>query len=104
MTRMRNCSNCEELPERFNIGSLREYRAVILQLIEFTNRGTLVLEYADFPLREMLKTPIPGDSAEHYFRCSACRRTFRLSADTFHGGASWTPDPRPPPSRMRESG
>lgn len=87
---MASCSKCDGFAERFNIGSLREYLDIVRQLIEIVNQGTFFLVRASCPLQDMFNTPMPGDIISHDFRCLMCEREFRLSADTYHGGASWT--------------
>lgn len=32
-----------------------------------------------------------GDVIRHDFQFGVCGREYELSADTYHGGASWTP-------------
>src|SRR5216684_2539964 len=94
---MDSCPKCDGFSQRFNIGSLRDYRDIVRQLIEVVNQGTFFLVHASCPLQDVLKTPVPGDSIFHKFQCFACGRTFQLDADTYHGRASWTVGDLPKP-------
>jgi hypothetical protein len=87
---MAACLSCDGFSQRFNISDLREYQNIIRQLIEAVNQGTFLLVQASCPLPDMLSTPFPGDVISHEFQCFACGRAFQLSADTYHGHASWT--------------
>ena len=87
---MASCPMCDGFSERFNIPTLREYQDFVRQLIEIVSQGTLLLVHADCPLQDMLNGPFPRDSSSHDFQCFACGRTFHLSADTYHGHATWT--------------
>jgi hypothetical protein len=95
---MPNCSICDGFSERFNIPNLREYQEIVKQLFEIVNHGTFLLINGTCPLEDMLKTPLPGDSVSHNFQCFACGRKFELSADTYHGGASWNVGDLPEPA------
>jgi len=88
---MSGCPKCREFSGRFNIASPREYLEIVRQRIDAVNRGAFVLVHASCPLADLFKTPWPGDCITHEFRCAACGRSFELSADPYHGGASWTP-------------
>jgi hypothetical protein len=87
---MASCPKCDGFSQRFNIGSLREYRDLVRQLIEIVNQGTFFLTRASCPLQDVFNTPMPGDSIHHEFQCLMCGRAFHLGADTYHGHASWT--------------
>jgi hypothetical protein len=94
---MAQCPKCDGFSQRFNILDLGEYQDIVRQLIEVVNQGTFLLVHASCPLQDMLKTPLPGDVIYHNFQCFACGRSFQLSADTYHGGASWTIGDLPKP-------
>ena len=94
---MSSCPKCDGFSQRFNIGSLREYRDIVRQLIEIVNQGTFFLMRASCPLQDVFNTPVPGDTILHDFQCTACGRAFLLGADTYHGNASWTVGESPKP-------
>jgi hypothetical protein len=95
---MAACSRCDEFSERLNIAGPREYQNIIRQLIEVVNQGTFLLAHASCPLEDMLGTTWPGDIVSHQFQCFACGRVFELSADTYHGHATWTVGEPPKPA------
>ena len=94
---MASCPKCDGFSQRFNILDLREYQDIVRQLIAVVNQGTFLLVHASCPLRDMLKTPLPGDTMFHNFQCFACGRAFQLLSDTYHGGVSWTIGDLPKP-------
>lgn len=85
------CSKCDRFQERLNFSSLSEYLHIVRELIQVVKEGTLTLTRADCRLEEMFETPMPGDVICHEFQCTNCGRRFTLSADTYHGSASWMP-------------
>ncbi len=85
------CVKCDGFQERVNFGSVSEYLHMVRELIQVVNEGTLKLVRSDCRLEEMFETPRPGDVISHEFQCTNCGRHFTLSADTYHGGASWMP-------------
>ena len=89
------CRKCDGFSERFNIPNLREYQNIVRKLIDTVNQGNLLLVRASCPLLDMLQTDIPGDVVSHDFQCGACARMFHLTADTYHGHASWTVENAP---------
>jgi hypothetical protein len=44
---------------------------------------------ADCPLEDMFKTPMPGDTIVHEFRCAGCGALFELYANTWNGRNCW---------------
>jgi hypothetical protein len=68
--------NCDGFAQRRNFDSLRDYCAIVRQLIELVARGRFMLVKASCPLEDMLGTPLPGDVIFHDFQCVDCRRCF----------------------------
>src|SRR5262245_18466676 len=93
--KMTKCSGCSGCAERLIFGTSREYRDIVRQLIELVNQGRFLLVHASCPLQDMFNTPMPGDCIVHDFQCITFGRAFQLFADTYHGGASWTPEDVP---------
>jgi hypothetical protein len=85
------CAKCEGFSERLNLEHPHEYQAIAQQLIEVVEQGTFVIVRATCPLKELFGPQWPGDVIEHEFRCVTCGRRYELSADTYHGHASWSP-------------
>ena len=92
---MDQCAKCEGLYERFNIASPEEYKDVTRQLIGMVRRGSLAIVKASCPLEDILNPQWPDDIITHDFKCTACGRSFHLSADTYHDNASWESHDRP---------
>jgi len=99
---MNSCPKCSGFSQRLNIHTPSEYQDIVRQLIEIVGQGTFSLIRADCPLEEILEPIWPGDSLVHEFQCFMCDRKFTLSADTYHGHASWTPA-LPPESQNNPS-
>jgi hypothetical protein len=85
------CAKCEGFSECINFEGPGEYRDIARQLIKLVDQETFVLVKADCPLADLFNAQRPGDVLEHDFRCAACGRMYKLSADTYHGSASWKP-------------
>jgi hypothetical protein len=85
------CAKCGGFSERINFNHSDEYRNIARQLIEVVAQGTFQIVQEDCPLQDLFKPVWPGDVLEHTFRCTTCSRSYRLSADTYHGHASWSP-------------
>jgi hypothetical protein len=79
-----------------NFRSAREYLDLARQLIEIVGQGTFRIVKGDCPLEDLFKSPMPGDIVSHEFECFACGQKFSLSADTYHGNASWQAEPTNP--------
>jgi hypothetical protein len=86
---MDHCPTCEGISDRFNIPGPGEYKELARQLIGMVSRGALVAVKASCPLEDIFKPKWPSDIVTHDFQCTACRRTFHLFADTYHGRGSW---------------
>ena len=77
-----------------NFREPREYRDIARQLIEVVAQGTFRMVKASCPLEDLFKQRWPGDVLTHKFECFACGQLFSLSADTYHGNASWEAETR----------
>jgi hypothetical protein len=88
---MPDCSKCSGFSQRLNFERPHEYLDIVRQLIEVVEQGTFLLVKADCPLEDLFQSSWPGDVVVHEFACAACGRTFKLSADTYHGNAHWSP-------------
>src|SRR5258708_37568526 len=90
------CPKCQGFAERMNFREPWEYRERARQLAEIVRQGTLRVVKASCPLEDLFKPTWPGDTVIHEFECFACGQRFSLSADTYHGSASWEADVMPP--------
>jgi transposase-like protein len=86
---MERCPNCERFKDSRDFTQPREYLIVARELIDVVNQGAFVMVHATCPLQELFNPQWPGKVVEHGFQCSACGRSYQLSADTYHGRASW---------------
>lgn len=69
----------------------RDYQEIACQLIEVVEQGTFELIHAGCPLQDLFASTWPSDMIRHVFKCARCGREYELSADTYHGNASWMP-------------
>jgi len=86
------CDRCDGFSRRFRVEG-REYRDLIRQLVELTNRnGIFKMLSGNVALEEILQSQVwPDDLLQHTFRCTNCGRMFELSFNTYHSStAVWS--------------
>lgn len=86
---MSACPQCDGLAQGQDVQTPADYRNLARQLAQRVDAGDLALIRADCPLADLFLPVWPGDVLVHEFQCTACRRRFKLLADTYHGRVEW---------------
>ena len=83
------CENCDGFAESEHILDYYNFVNHVRQLDDFLSRHVFVLvDGQDTWQLIHTKVPMP-DVASYKFECPFCKSVFELSADFYHGGASW---------------
>lgn len=92
----RPCAQCAELDADLRLGP-HDFGECIVTARDLVDDDTLRVLYAAVPLAQVdtddHSTWWCDDVVSFMFACTNCGRRFSLSADTYHGAASWRPTP-----------